>query len=761
MVQDSNKHEQKLQAVLLADSFTSTFRPITLGNDGTPKVLCPLNNVALLDYSIEFLAGSGVKELFIFCVNHADKVEQYVSQGVTCSQYSNAIKVHCIKDPNCTSAGDALRHLDSTNLIRSDPFILMSGDIVSNVDIVNAMEEHRLRHKKDSSAIMTIVFQKSNHASRTSLRHVNDDLIVAFSRMKEGSRVLLYDNDVDSSQVAIPSTFFNGNSVEIRNDLIDTGISICSPDVLARFSDEFDYRDIQRQFVRNSVAEEEEGLQNRIYAHFLAEGEYAARIHDPRTYATISRHLLKRWAFPVVPDNPPSGYEKYYRYKVGRNYVYREVKGITKIARSTTIGAYSMIGADVVIGEEGKVKGTVIGNNCVIHDKVSIADSFLWEDVTVEENVTIMDSIICDGAVVKKGAVINKGCILGNGVIVGENVVLPEFTRLTLSMKVDEESDDDEFSSDDDDFDDDFDDDVISYNEAPDREALPSLNIVGVDGKGHLWHADIDSDSDSDEEDEDKELKANINCIGFDASPIFNKRFENYLREEADDMSIGVAKDEISMASSGPFNLTGAESIDTGFSPMMIVGRQKGVDVVKELKNLILEHEDDASIDNLAIELNSFKFSQNASFADCATAATQAVVEKMDITSSMSDIKLVGSLKSQLQYFGPLFTKFCHEESDEVAVVKEFELLSLEGSSSERLKKSPSFRFILQTLHDMDIVSEGAILSWAISHENTSESAKELFLQQTTQDFLEWLREDSDDSDDSDSEDSDGSEDSD
>ena len=53
-----------LQAVLLADSFTLTFRP---ASSTVPKVLCPLNNVALLDYAIEWLASNKVEELFVFC----------------------------------------------------------------------------------------------------------------------------------------------------------------------------------------------------------------------------------------------------------------------------------------------------------------------------------------------------------------------------------------------------------------------------------------------------------------------------------------------------------------------------------------------------------------------------------------------------------------------------------------------------------------------------------------------------------------------
>jgi translation initiation factor eIF-2B subunit epsilon len=54
------KTEQPLQAVLLADSFTNTFRPISLEK---PKVLMPLCNIPLFDYTIEFLASAGVEEV--------------------------------------------------------------------------------------------------------------------------------------------------------------------------------------------------------------------------------------------------------------------------------------------------------------------------------------------------------------------------------------------------------------------------------------------------------------------------------------------------------------------------------------------------------------------------------------------------------------------------------------------------------------------------------------------------------------------------
>ena len=54
------KGDQKLQAILLADSFSQTFRPVTLES---PKVLLPLVNVPMIEYTIEFLAQNGVEEV--------------------------------------------------------------------------------------------------------------------------------------------------------------------------------------------------------------------------------------------------------------------------------------------------------------------------------------------------------------------------------------------------------------------------------------------------------------------------------------------------------------------------------------------------------------------------------------------------------------------------------------------------------------------------------------------------------------------------
>jgi len=63
--------EDVLQAVLLADSFNTRFAPLTANR---PRVLLPIANTTLLDYTLEFLATNNVREVFVLCCVFAEQV---------------------------------------------------------------------------------------------------------------------------------------------------------------------------------------------------------------------------------------------------------------------------------------------------------------------------------------------------------------------------------------------------------------------------------------------------------------------------------------------------------------------------------------------------------------------------------------------------------------------------------------------------------------------------------------------------------------
>lgn len=55
---------------------------------------------------------------------------------------SNPCEVRTVVSDTCLSIGDALRELDAEGLIQSD-FVLVNGDLVSNINLKVILEEHK------------------------------------------------------------------------------------------------------------------------------------------------------------------------------------------------------------------------------------------------------------------------------------------------------------------------------------------------------------------------------------------------------------------------------------------------------------------------------------------------------------------------------------------------------------------------------------------------------------------------------------------
>ena len=877
-----NKHEQKLQAVLLADTFSNSFHPITLedysGNlptsspsaaDGNtkgqerPLALCPLNNVPVLHHTIDFLQSAGVEELFILCSSGADALEQYLHKHKQQSRgnriaWSSKLTIHLLRFTDCTNTGDALRELDRKNVIKSDPFILMQGDVVTNADLREVMEQHAVRKKADNSAIMTVLLQEvggwgsddnedeedtittmdvdndnpnaPNDHHRNSknnkmmqknhylppLRSSTDDLLLAMDTT-HSNRILLWDSHPNNSTASIPTIFFTENSsnITITRNHLDVGIDICSPDVLARFSDEFDYRELRSQFVANCVAEEEVGLQSRIFGYMLKRGEYAGRMGDMRRYHRVSMDLLRRWGYPLVPDNYNHSYSggSYHEasYVCERHLVYRDVSGgghgesdgqerkRSHVGRSTQLSGPLLLGPNASIGEHCHLQRSVLGPNCTLMDNCHVVDSHLWGDVLVEEDAKLNGAIVCEGAIVRKGAVVDRGCVIGRGCIVGAGVHLKEFTRITLAAEVEDDDDysgfDDSSSeeSSSDDSESGTDDEESSSDESEKAPAqvsnVPSASndvassyavdtnyeVVGKDGLGRVWTPSLPDEYDSD--DDEEEMQAEVmelmksESIGYDMTLLYKKWKKMQMEDEDDGFSLDDMDsyiDDMDMDDQWGDDIDDMQADGNTFSNldedgMQITGRQKGVDVVQELRDICLEHETSSPVENLRIELNSFKFSQNATYSDCCKGAMMAVMDKVfeEYPDSIpSPGKLVVSLKKALEYWQQLFHSICMGSEEEKAIIHAIETMALgNGKIADVLAKEPAFRFVLQTLHDKEIVNEVAIFDWAEERKSEGQDSLKgaLFWQQPTQDFLEWLEESSDEdsSDDSDEEDSD------
>lgn len=728
---DDTRREAPLQAVLFADSFAETFRPITLE---MPKVLLPLANVPMLEYSLEFLAASGVQEVLLFCTGHAEEIERFIEQD---SQVAKRLEVTCVSSPSCVTAGDALRELDRLQLVQSNPFVLMSGDVVANVDLQAAIAEHKARKKADPNCIMTSIFKELRPNFATSVRPLDDELIVGVDAAT--SQLVLYESDPEQRSTRLATLFLEDHAqIALRSDLLDCYIDVCSPEVLLKFAEDFDYQELRRDFLHNEVQNYELG--KKFFVKVITD-EFAARVMDPRTYAGVSQAILQRWVFPMVPDANYLGAGEATHYEYLRGMRYKDAN--VSLARSCDVQRECILGAGATLGDNTRVRKSALGKNCAIGDNVVIDGSFLWSNVVVEDGAVVTNAILCDNVVVKRGAVIGEGCVLSFGVVIGEGFSVPPFTKVTTSPAQEEDdgffSDEDEEAS-------------AKKHEPVAGDATPqwSPKDVGVGGVGRVWTLDeddieVESDSDEDEDEGDEaqaEAKKQVRRVEklkstlIGASDVVAKKMHRW--EEWDTLSSSEEENEDEDDLLAEANAT---SLEVPFQQ-----------IIRE--NVCSGDAAGHNVDDLFMEIKSFKFAHNRSFAEVIGAIIPGLLDLIPTGNGQSAMTILGNVRTKFQKWSSVIQRCLVEQEDQLAIVEALESYCAEPEA-RRVLWLPLFRFLLQTVYDLEWVGEDVILEWHEAKQSNAddESEADAIAAASTkevQEFIDWLQESDDDDDEED-----------
>ena len=150
------------------------------------------------------------------------------------------------------SPGDAMRDIYTRGLVTSD-FVLVMGDLVSNIRIDEVVRVHKERRKTNKDAIMTMVVKESGVRHRTrfvcsisSIFLGVRDYSLSCSRARGESSVFVLDSKTSeclhyehiqgsprTTTITIPREILTAHpEVDIRNDLIDCYIDVCSVEVI-------------------------------------------------------------------------------------------------------------------------------------------------------------------------------------------------------------------------------------------------------------------------------------------------------------------------------------------------------------------------------------------------------------------------------------------------------------------------------------------------------------------------------------------------
>ncbi|XP_072110997.1 translation initiation factor eIF2B subunit epsilon [Mobula birostris] len=678
-VADETEQSVPLQAVLVADSFNRRFFPITKDQ---PRALLPLANVALIDYSLEFLTATGVQETFIFCCWMAPKIKEHI-QNSKWNRPTSPNTIHIMSSESYRSLGDVLRDVDAKSLVRSD-FILIYGDVVSNINVTKALEEHKARRKLEKNvSVMTMIFKQSSPGHRT--RSQEEDIIAAVN--SKTSRVLHYQKAHKLKKFQFPMHMFHGNNdeIEIRHDLLDCHISVCSPQVAELFTDNFDYQ-TRDDFVRGILVNEEI-LGNQIHMHVTAD-EYGVRVSNLLTYEAVCSDVIRRWTYPLTPEMNFSDDERGFSVHLRHN-VYRGSE--VSLGQGSVLEENVVIGKGTVIGRNCFITSTTIGHNCFIGDNVKLDQAYIWNNVSIGNGVEICRSVVCSQVEVKPGVKLNTHCVLAFNVVVGPNISFPEGTVVSMHLP-DEEDDEDEFGDD------------AGVNDVPLKAKVKGYNPaeVGSEGVGYIWRVSTE------QEDEEEELVHDM--WGLNLKP----------------QSMSESESEMSLCSQ--------EEEDRSISPQL--------DDVKVFQNEVLGTlqrglEENISCDHLVLEINSLKYAYNISMKDVTQLTTKVVLEmplqqhRPELSAAQYGNALISLLKKWSQVFKN-YIKRAIDHQNCLAAIEEF-FIEHEALWSVIVK-------VLMTLYQLEVLAEEAVLHW-FSQTAPTEKAKRLRKHQGVQRFIKWLKE--------------------
>ena len=681
-------------------------------------------NVPIIEYTFEFLAISGVQEVILFCRSHSDQIKQYISKS-RWSKATSSMHIQVITSPECTSIGDALRDIDTKAIIQGD-FILVSGDVISNMNLSRALATHRERRKVDKNMIMTMVLKPS-----TPLHRSRERCESAVFCIDPVSQECIHYEPIESEMsqgiaVKLESVLLESHrAIDIRYDLIDCQIDICSLNVLALFTENFDYQDMRKDFVRGIL--QCDILGHKIGCYELAPDEYAARVRSSHLYDSVSKDIIARWTFPIVPDmNLLEDQEL--TIKRGNRYMGRDVM----LSRSAEIGPNTVLGAGVTVGEGTTITRSVIGSNVSIGPNCRIDGAYIWDSVMIEGDSVIESSIISDNVRIRSGVVINRGCMVTSNVSLGPKVNIPANTRVAkwsdhleralteLNLTLDGEGEDSQIAT------------------SLTQLSASSRAILGADSDGLLWTAPMLYDPENPEDliDLSPDL-VEERTAAFTIGSDFHRKPLNLPSDDESDIEGHEEQVEEAVMEEGD------DDEDYGFGSDSSSGaHEKFYEEAFEMtRQSILSS---YTIDNTSLELNALKFACNASFSDCRRAVICAIASLID------PAKMAASVSELLATWAALLSKFIHSPEDEVDVIRHLHVY-LQSTPALSL----AFHVLLPQLYKLDVLEDESILEW---YEETTEKQAEgenyLFCRQI-KGFVNWLEESEEDEDEESEDDSD------
>jgi len=358
-----------MKAVIMAGGFGTRLRPITCN---IPKPMVPLANIPMMEHIVNLLKQYGFNRICSILYFQPEVITKYFGEGTD-------FDIQMEYQMATADFGTAGSVKNTEEKLKDEPFIIISGDVLTDFDLSEAIRFHR---EKKSMATMVLT-RVTNPLEYGVVITADDGKIIRFLEKPSWG--------------------------EVFSDTINTGIYILEPEIFKYIPAKTEF-DFSKNLFPLML---KEGLP--LYG-YIAEG-YWKDIGNLEEYVLAHKNVLNGEVKLQIPGDRLNiiGRDVW----VGKN---------SNISAKVKFKGGVIIGQNCVIEDGVDLENCVLGDGCVIKKNAKIKGGTLWDGVHVGEDAEIYESVISgntliqDKVVVESGAIISEECRIGKGAIIRENV---------------------------------------------------------------------------------------------------------------------------------------------------------------------------------------------------------------------------------------------------------------------------------------------------------------------------------------------------
>jgi mannose-1-phosphate guanylyltransferase/phosphomannomutase len=353
-----------MKAVIMAGGFGTRLRPLTTH---LPKPMVPVGNLPIMEHTVRLLHRHGFTELLVLLYFLPETITAHFGDG---SRWGARI-TYFTPTADLGTAGAVKFAAGSLN----EPFLVISGDILTDFDLGAAVAFHRER-KSQATMVLTRV-----------------------------ESPLQYGIVITDEEGRITRFLEKPSWAEVFSDTINTGIYVLEPAALNAIPPQREY-DFGKDLFPSLLS------QGQPLYGYVARG-YWRDVGDLVEYRLAHLDLFQGRFSAEIPGSRVEGISQAIWLGEG-----------ARVDYTASLKGSVIIGDGAWVEPNARIRDSSIGSRCVIREGAVIDGSVLWEGAEVGRGAVIKEAAVGRQATVKANAFLAEGVVVGDFAKVGESSVV-------------------------------------------------------------------------------------------------------------------------------------------------------------------------------------------------------------------------------------------------------------------------------------------------------------------------------------------------